>query len=62
MYQKVTRVGNSLCVSVPAKFVRTLGLKAGGVVKADVDRAKCQITYTFISPAQLPLLSKNQPA
>lgn len=60
MYQKVNKVGNSLAVTIPAKLVKTLGLKAGGIVRAEVDRAKCQVTYTFISPAQMPLLSKTK--
>lgn len=59
VYQKINKSGNSLAVTIPAKLVKTLGLRSGGIVRAEVDRAKCQVTYTFISPGQLPLIPKK---
>ena len=58
-YQKVNKSGNSLVVTIPAKLVKTLGIKNGGMVRTEVDRAKCQVTYTFMSPSQMPLITKK---
>ena len=58
MKQKVIRTGNSLAVTIPSDFCKTVGIKAGSTVRVRTDLQNCQITYTFSGFHQLPL-SKN---
>ena len=58
-YQKVYKTGNSLGVTIPAKFAKYLGVKAGTLVRQQVDRAEGKVTYTFIGSSQLQLLNKK---
>lgn len=57
---KVLRTGNSLCVTIPSRASRIMGLKKGLRVKAEPDLLNGKITYTFIRPSQLPLLGKKE--
>lgn len=56
--QKIIRSGNSLALTIPAKLVKNLGLKAGDAVKVTVPLDQSQINYFFESPRQLTLSSQ----
>ncbi len=58
MTQKILKNGNSLAVTIPAKFAKILGLQPGSVVKTQVDMATGQVTYSFLSASQMSLLNK----
>ena len=55
MTQKIIKTGNSLAVTIPAFFVKTLGLRAGDLVKtkSEVDRGR--LVFTFSGIRQLTL-------
>lgn len=55
MAQKVFRTGNSLAVTIPARFAQDLGIRAGDRVKVRVERVGGKITYHFSGAQQLPL-------
>jgi antitoxin component of MazEF toxin-antitoxin module len=55
--QKIIRTGNSLAVTIPSDFVKTVGVKAGQVVKVKVEPESGQVTYTFSGSRQLALTS-----
>lgn len=55
MKQKVIKVGNSIGVTVPAKFVKSVGIKAGDNVKVKPVLEKNQVIYTFRGAKQLSL-------
>jgi len=55
MKQKIMRVGNSLGVTVPAKFVKAVGVKVGDQVKVKTKLDTGQIIYTFKGAKQLSL-------
>ncbi|MDP3888886.1 MAG: AbrB/MazE/SpoVT family DNA-binding domain-containing protein [bacterium] len=55
MTQKVIRTGNSMAVTIPAKFTKDLGIRVGDVVKVDLEEDKGEITYIFSGVKQLPL-------
>ena len=57
MRQKILKTGNSLGVTIPAKFVRILGLKSGQMVEVKSDIAKGTLRYTFSGTGQLTLLT-----
>lgn len=56
--QKIIRTGNSLAVTIPAEFVRTVGIKAGQEVTVKLEPETGKVNYTFSGTKQLPL-SKN---
>ncbi len=61
--QKIIKAGNSLAVTIPAKLVRKLGLKASDSVRITQNPDKNSITYTFVGIHQLTLtsaLNKNK--
>lgn len=58
MRQKVIRAGNSKAVTVPANFVKTVGIKTGDTVEVKTSPEKGQITYTFSGVRQLTISSK----
>lgn len=58
MSQKVIRAGNSAAVTVPANFVKTVGIKIGDTVEVKTAPEKGQITYTFSGVRQLSINSK----
>lgn len=55
MAQKIIRTGNSLAVTVPSEFVKSMGIKAGDEVRSEVKFDKGEITYFFSGAKQLPL-------
>lgn len=58
MKQKIMRSGNSAVVTVPADFVKAVGVKIGDNVDVKVVPEKGKVIYKFSGAAQLPL-SKN---
>lgn len=52
------RSGNSAVVTVPADFVKAVGIRIGDNVEVKAAPEKGQITYKFSGITQLPL-SKN---
>ncbi len=55
---KIIKSGNSLAITLPAKMVKALGLKAGDLVNLKVSLDQSQITYKFVKPSQLSLSMK----
>jgi len=55
MAQKVIKTGNSLAVTIPAGFVKMVGIKLGDEVKVNLKPDKGVITYIFSGAKQLPL-------
>ena len=53
--QKIIKTGNSLAVTIPASFVKTVGVKAGQIVRVKVEPESGKVTYTFSGSRQLPL-------
>jgi antitoxin component of MazEF toxin-antitoxin module len=60
MDQKVIRTGNSLAVTIPANFVKDMGIIPGNPVKVLTEVEKGRIIYNFQGVKQLPLL-ENMP-
>ncbi|KKS80431.1 MAG: hypothetical protein UV54_C0006G0006 [Candidatus Beckwithbacteria bacterium GW2011_GWA2_43_10] len=57
MSQKVMRVGNSIGVTVPSQFVKTVGIRVGDSVKVKTILETGQVIYTFQGVKQLSLNS-----
>jgi len=57
MQQKVMKVGNSVGVTVPAKFVKSVGIKVGDMVEVKTVLETGQVIYTFKGAKQLALSS-----
>ncbi|MBI2268107.1 MAG: AbrB/MazE/SpoVT family DNA-binding domain-containing protein [Candidatus Blackburnbacteria bacterium] len=55
MIQKVFKTGNSLAITIPAKFVACLGIKRGDNVQVIEQKDKARIVYHFAGSRQLPL-------
>lgn len=55
MSQKVIKTGNSLAVTIPADFVKMVGIKAQDEVRVSPKPDKGTITYIFSGVKQLPL-------
>jgi antitoxin component of MazEF toxin-antitoxin module len=53
--QKIIKTGNSLAVTIPARFAKNLGLTPGMRVKATSNVIKSKITYHFVGASQLTL-------
>lgn len=51
------RVGNSIGITVPAKFVKSVGIKVGDTVKVKTILETGQVIYTFKGAKQLSLSS-----
>lgn len=58
MAQKVIKTGNSAAVTLPAGFVKDLGIRIGDPVKVKLDPDNNKIVYTFSGTKQL-LLSEG---
>lgn len=56
MKQKVIKAGNSTAVTVPASFVRMVGIKVGDTTLVNMYPERGQVTYTFSGVRQLRLL------
>lgn len=57
MRQKVIRAGNSTAVTVPAKFVKRVGIKVGDKVEVSTNIEKGEVLYKFSGVRQLALKS-----
>ena len=55
MWQKVLKAGNSTAVTVPAKFVKQVGVKIGDIVRVKVEPETGKVIYTFSGVHQLRL-------
>jgi len=53
--QKVIRTGNSLAVTIPALFVRSVGIRAGDKVKVILKPDSGKVIFSFFGAKQLPL-------
>jgi len=58
MSQTIFKTGNSLAVTVPSEFAKSLGLRPGDKVKVKIEEDKGKATYFFSGAKQL-LLSEN---
>jgi antitoxin component of MazEF toxin-antitoxin module len=58
MAQKVIKTGNSAAVTIPADFVKDLGIRIGDPVKVKLDPENNKLVYLFSGTKQL-LLSEN---
>lgn len=56
--QKIMKIGNSICVSVPAFFVRAAGVRAGDKVEVKIKPEKGTVIYKFSGCQQLTLTEK----
>jgi antitoxin component of MazEF toxin-antitoxin module len=57
MKQRVMRVGNSLAVTVPADFIKGVGIKAGDTVEVKKRVAANEVIYQFSGNQQLLIAS-----
>lgn len=55
MAQKVIKTGNSAAVTIPANFIKDLGIRIGDLVKVKLDPENNKIVYLFSGTKQLPL-------
>ena len=53
--QKIIKTGNSLALTIPAEFVKSIGIKAGDDVKVTLEPEKGRIICSFSGAKQLPL-------
>jgi len=58
MKQKIMKVGSSLGVTVPADFIKTIGIKAGDFVDVEKRTTKGEILYKFSGVQQLTINSR----
>lgn len=49
------KVGNSIGVTVPSKFIKSVGVKIGDNVKVKIKLSTGQVIYTFKGAKQLSL-------
>lgn len=55
--QKIIKTGNSLAVTIPSDFVKTVGIKAGQTVQVKIEPETGKVTCAFSGTKQLPLAS-----
>ncbi len=60
MAEKIIKTGNSSAVTLPAKFVKDLGLKVGDPVEVEVDYIKGEIIFRFPGARQLRLSASGK--
>ncbi len=53
---KIVQTGNSLAITIPAKFAKRIGVKQGDDVDVKTHPQKGQLVVTFKSMRQLPLI------
>ena len=53
--QKIIKTGNSLAVTIPSRFVQSLGLKSGGEVEVETHPENGKIVCSFSGTKQLSL-------
>lgn len=51
--QKIIKTGNSLAVTIPSDFVKTVGVKAGQNVQVKVKPETGKVIYSFSGSRQL---------
>jgi len=56
--QKIIKTGNSLAVTIPSGFVKTVGIRSGQNVLVRIKPETGQVIYTFSGSKQL-ILSQN---
>ena len=56
MSQKVFRTGNSLAVTIPVDFARSVGVRPGDLVRTSSRTEKGQLIFVFSGVKQLALL------
>lgn len=54
--QKIIKTGNSLAITIPAKFVKITGLKPGDRVQININAQKGNLQCTFLDIRQLHLV------
>jgi antitoxin component of MazEF toxin-antitoxin module len=59
MQQKIIKTGNSLSLTIPADFVKVLGLQPGQTVETKADALAGTVTHHFSGSGQLNLLTKK---
>jgi len=57
MKQKIIKAGNSLAVTIPSKFVKSIGIKLGDEVKVAQKPESGKLIFTFSGIRQLSLTS-----
>lgn len=55
MPQKVIKTGNSLAVTIPADFVKMVGIRSGDQVRTELKPDKGIAIFSFMGAKQLPL-------
>ncbi len=55
---KIVQTGNSLAVTIPAKFAKQIGIKLGDEVELQLQPESGRLTIFFKTMRQLPLLNK----
>lgn len=53
--QKIIRTGNSLAVTIPSFFVKSVGVKIGQEVEVELSPETGKMIYSFTGIKQLPL-------
>lgn len=53
--QKIMKIGNSICVTVPAHFVQSVGITVGEQVEVKTTPEKARVIYQFSGSRQLTL-------
>jgi antitoxin component of MazEF toxin-antitoxin module len=55
MKQKVFQVGNSLGVTIPSDFVKSIGIKSGSLVEVEKVIEENKLIFKFTGVQQLPI-------
>ena len=55
MLQRIVKVGNSLAVTIPTKFAKTLGVKKGDEIKVEKKVDKNQLIIQFNGVTQMEI-------
>jgi antitoxin component of MazEF toxin-antitoxin module len=58
MKQKVIKAGNSLAVTIPSKFAKTIGIKLATDVEVELEPETGKMVLTFSGVRQLTLVGK----
>ncbi len=59
--RKVIKTGNSLCLTIPSKYISDFDIKEGDIAQIKVNKAKASVTYIFTGhPRQLSLIDKSK--
>lgn len=55
MLQKIIKAGNSIAVTIPSKFVKSVGVKVGDNVQVSLHPQTGKVIYTFKGTMQLSM-------